>query len=412
MRLDIAQNPIAVWLYAERYLSIGVRSYSPFSAINEVPPVYQPESAAPVFSVPTFWIDNVSDAEFTCSSDRISSELAAIYSPDRRMVLLPIHPAAIPLLSLATQNGLKKLPVGPSLEVSPTSSTRTVYVHRVDGFTTVPQHFLKLHFPGRISRFVRSLTWEEVRQQLWISREIQRARLHHLPDLGGGHALSRGGSSVSFLLRSAQPVCDLGDRFFTVPGFSLYGGDRLVPEDPPLLVQLPQLFGESAADFIVGRIIVPTVELWVRIVSRTGTIPELHGQNVLFCFDLSGLGSSVCFRDFDLFIDRTICQAIGVDCPDLPIASREESKRVDTDQLLSLSYDGFLVHHFLARIAGLAEDRFGIPRHVIRGAARAAFKAAGGNNLPVAEKCFYYQNRLYPGKQFTLREDASFELWR
>lgn len=373
---------------------------------------YQPETASPTFRVPCFWIDDASDAEFTCSSGLVSAQLAAVYSPERRKVLLPIHPAAIPLLPLSIQDRLTKFAIGPTLEVSPTSSTRTVYVHRIDGLETVPQHFVKLHFPGRISRFARSLSWEEVTQQLWISKQIAARRLPHLPDLGGGCALLCGGSSIGFLLRSARPNCDLGDEVFTVPGFSLFGADRLAPEDPSLLAQLPRLFHEDAADFIVGRIVVPIVKLWVGIVSGSGIIPELHGQNVLFCFDVRRLNSSVCFRDCDLFIDRNIRHRLGLDCSDLPIASGDNFERVGSDQLLSLLYDAFLVHHFLARIAAFAEKRFNIKAGVLREAARAAFRAAGGNDLPLSEKRFYYDDRLYPGKQFVLTEHASLELWR
>ena len=63
-------------------------------------------------------------------------------------------------------------------------------------------------------------------------------------------------------------------------------------------------------------------------------------------------------------------------------------------------------------VAAFAERRFGIRVDVFREAARAAFQSAGGSNLPLSEKRFYYDANLYPGKEFVLTEHPSFELWR
>lgn len=412
MIFDASQDPLALWLYAERHLSLGVRSYSPFSGFSEMDTDYRPDSAVRNFAVPCVWVEASQDAKFIFESHRLARDLAEFYSPEPGRFLLPIHPATIPLLPFSVRALIEESATGPNLEVSPTSSTRTVYVHGSNGSDKCPRHFLKLHFPGRISRFVRTMTRKDVVHQLRVSEQIQRALLPHLPDLGGGYALSHGNSSVGFLLRSTRPECGLKDAFFTLPGFSLYGGDRLAPDDPPLLAQLPCHFRESPADFIINRIIVPMIELWVRTVSDLGIIPELHGQNALFCFDCRGSVSSVCFRDSDLFTGVRIRRICDPECSEPRIDAMNDCALVGSDRILSLPYDGFLAHHFLEAIAAFAERLFGIQACILRDAAKSAFRTAGGDTLPLSKNIFYYDNHLHPGRQFVLTEHPSFELWR
>lgn len=412
MLFDTSQDPFKLWIYAERYLSVGARSYSPFAEINEMDVTWQPSSNVPAFSIPCFWVERSQHAEFTCKSHRMIPDLADFYSPSSDRFLLPVHPAAIPLLPLIVQNKIKKLSPGPKLNVSPTASTRTVYVNGAYGSDRCPQHFLKLHFPGRISRFTRQMTKENVLHQLWVNEQIQKTRLPYLPDLGGGYIMAQENLSIGFLLRSIWPESYLQKPFFILPGFSLYSGDQYSPTDPPILVQLPQYFGETAVTFIVKRIIIPSINLWVKTVCILGLIPELHGQNILFCFKHEDKESLICFRDLDLFIDHRIrCQINNNQC-DLQIGTLEYYANGNPEQILSLSYDGFLVHHFLGRVAILADDWFGIKVSVLRDAAISAFRAAGGDSLRLSNKTYYYDNQLHEGEQFVLTEHPKFDLWR
>jgi len=412
MHFDASSDPDQLWLYAERYLSAGTRSYSAFAGINEMDDIWRPGSATARFQVPCFWVERSKNAKFICESNQISPSLAKFYSPSASKFLLPVHPATIRLLPSKVQKQIKQLTLGPRLDVSPTSSTRTLYVHGADGPNECPHHFLKLHFPRRISRFIRSLTDEDVIYQLWISKQIQSARLPHFPDLAGGYALRHQKSSAGFLIRATQQEGGVDGSCFTLPGFSLFGGDTNSLTDPPLMVQLHRHFGGSAADFVVKRIIAPTVDLWVKAVSKLGIVPELHGQNVLFCFNKCGSDSSICFRDSDLLVDNRIRRQLGFDNPPFLTGVTDYDCDCTSERYLSLCYDGFLVHHFLAKVAACAEDWFHIPVCLFRDAATCAFHAAGGNALPISDAAFYFDNQLRTGKQFVLVKQPSFELWR
>lgn len=374
--------------------------------------IWHPDSDVHNFEVPCFWVEVSQHDEFICKSHQLSPNLMKFYSPEPSRFLLPVHPGTIPLLPTSVQHRIKELVPGPKLVASPTSSTRTLYVHGVLEPGTCPRHFLKLHFPGRISRFIRSLTREEVTEQLWISEQIQKARLPHLPDLCGGYALTHEDSSIGFLVRSVRVENGLDNSFFTLPCYSLYGLDKNSPTDPPVLAQLPCHFRESPAEFIVTRIITPTVDLWVRTVITLGIIPELHGQNTLFCFSRSGSVSSICFRDSDLFTDNRIRRHLGIEGGQLPKGTLDDHSEFTSEQILSLCYDGFVAHHFLTRIAAFAEDWFGIPVSTCRDAAKRAFRAAGGDVLPFSDAIYYFDDRLYLGDYFKVVEKPSFDLWR
>jgi hypothetical protein len=350
-------NPSGFWLYAERYMSVGTRTYSPFAEINEIEPVYRPEALNERFQISSKRIP-VEHGAFLSASE-IDQSIAKIYEL-RSSFLLPVHPATVSRLPAASRKALESFEAGPTFDVSPTASTRTVYVHSNDDAGLLPPHFIKLHFPGRISRFVRSLTEDDVMHQLGVSREVQQRGLPCLPDVAGGYTVFSSDSSIGYILRSFTPRCGLAPPFFTMPGFGLYGRDRHSPDDPYLLQQLPQALGLSANEFLINRVVIPAIELWLRVALDCGIVPELHGQNILFCFDLKTRRTAICFRDMDVTIDPRLRKLFG-----LPVADFEDTDDralgvAAPDQLLSLSYDGLLVHHFLARVAALGHQCFGI----------------------------------------------------
>ena len=412
MHFDASLDPLQLWLYAERYISLGTRSYSPFADINEMDDIWRPGAITARFQVPCFWVDTGEDSSFFSESEQLNPILLDFYLRKDNRFLLPIHPATLNLLPLSIRQQINELKPGPRLAVSPTSSTRTLYVHEADGPNECPSHFLKLHFPRRISRFIRSLTKEHVIKQLWVSKQMQGARLPHLPDLAGGYALPHHESSVGFLVRNPCQMDDVDLPRFTLPGYSLFGRDIRSPLDPPLMVQIQRYFHDNAADFVVNRIIVPTVNLWVKAVSKVGIVPELHGQNVLFCFNKYGSESSICFRDSDLFIDNYIRGQLGLDKQLFDSRAIDNSCEWATEEYLSLCYDGFLIHHFLSKIADCAEYWFHIPSGLLREAATSAFHASGGDTLPISNEAFYFDNQLHSGERFVLVKQPSFELWR
>jgi len=413
MLFNLSESSSILWLYAERYLMGGTRSYSPYAELNEMDPIWHPDSNIHSFNVSCFWLEVSKNTCFLKNKSNNSNQpLINFYSPDKNRFLLPIHPATISLLPLPVQQRILNLIPGPSLTVSPTSSTRTLYVHNSNGLEKCPHHFLKLHFPGRISRFIRSITPKDVIHQLWISEQLQNENFPHLPDLCGGYTQFEQEHSIGFLIRANYQDSSLTDSFFTIPGYSFYGIDKNSPNDPPLLAQLPYFFKETVKDFVVNRIILPLVNLWIKIVKNLGVIPELHGQNVLFCFSRCCSVSSIHFRDSDLFIDNRIRHKLNKSSCPINIDKLDYESEITTEQILSLSYDGFLVHHFLSMIATCVRDWFGIPVSVFREATVKAFRNAGGDLYLTSKKIYHYDNQLRLNGQFNLIEQTSFDLWR
>ena len=58
MRLTDQDDPLRTWEYAERYLGVGTRTYSPFAADLDVSPGCHPQLGHDSFTVPTFWVSD------------------------------------------------------------------------------------------------------------------------------------------------------------------------------------------------------------------------------------------------------------------------------------------------------------------------------------------------------------------
>lgn len=94
---------------------------------------------------------------------------------------------AIPSAVLEGRDDLLRLPRGPVVQVAPTANCRTVSVIRIDGRAAEP-HFLKLHYPRRLSRFRRHLSQRLIVTELWASEELFRTKTVYLPELPGTQA--------------------------------------------------------------------------------------------------------------------------------------------------------------------------------------------------------------------------------
>ena len=81
--------------------------------------------------------------------------------------------------------GLASYPAGPAITVVPSANVRTVFVTAIDGGRVEP-HFLKLHYPRRLSRFTRRLRRPIIGLQLWVADELARIGAPVLPEVAGG----------------------------------------------------------------------------------------------------------------------------------------------------------------------------------------------------------------------------------
>ncbi|MER7009745.1 hypothetical protein ABT297_42820 [Dactylosporangium sp. NPDC000555] len=402
MRLIDARDPIALWQYAERYLGVGTRTYSPYAADLDIAEEYHPQRGTTTFELPTFRVPAGLGAYRRAA---IPSALHELYAGDDA-VLLPVHPNTLDSPDLLGAGELSRCAPGPSLTVVPSANARTVFVTAVAGRPVEP-HFVKLHYPRRLSRFTRRLRRPVIELQLWVSDDLVRAGLPVLPEVGGGwFDPGLGEDAWGFLVRSARPLRQAPP--VTVPLFALYGRDLHAPGDPTLLEQLVAASGEDPAEFVAGRVIVPMVRLWCEAARATGCPLETHGQNTLFAFDLATHRTKVLYRDCAIYVDSSLRAAASLpgDLPPANVIPRDVP--LAADEVFSLTYDSFMGHHALSYVAALAHDAWGVPNRVLHEAARAAFTTP--DLLPAT--VFYYDNVLYDNGDWKLIDTGTPPVWR
>jgi hypothetical protein len=401
---------VDVWAQAERYLGVGTRTYSRFSADLDVDDAYHPQRGLASFEVPTYWIPDGTGSYLT---NGLPSELHALYRADE-CFLLPVHPQTLAMLNNEVLGALGQHEPGPVLTVVPSANVRTVFVLR-HGSEPVRPHFVKLHYPRRLSRFTRRLRRPIISVQLWVAAELARIGAPALPEVGAGVFGDDAKHAWGFLLREIA----LPPGRFAVPLFALYGRDIRSPDDPTLLEQLIVRSGDSPASFLTDRLVRPMVRLWVRAATQTGCALEMHGQNTLFCFD-SGLGSgsdvdqsTVVYRDCGVYVDPTVRARRGLPVDDLPpinVMGRDVS--FPREQVFSLAYDSFLGHHALSFVGRLGEERFGVPVEELRAAARDEFSSCPEAASLLPPTVAYYDDQLHDDGGWELVDTGAAPDWR
>jgi hypothetical protein len=403
MILDVTRRPWEVWQDAERYLGHRTRSYSPFSADMDVDDAFHPQRGPGTFDLPTFRIPHDAGAYL---SNGIGSALHALYR-DAESFLLPVHPQTLTMLD---EPALARFDAGPPITVVPSANVRTVFVVSVDGRPVEP-HFLKLHYPRRLSRFTRRLRRPIIALQLWVADELTRVGAPFLPEVGGAVFGHDPRHAWGYLIREHR-VAGAAGPTHTVPFFALHGTDGRAPADPTLLEQLIVRSGESATRFLTERIVRPMVRLWVDAAVEVGCALEMHGQNTLFQFSLDLRSTRVVYRDCGIYVDPTLRKARGLpdDLPPVNVIGRDVMW--PGEQVFSLAYDSFAGHHALSFLARLAADRLGVAEEELRRAAREEFAArsAGARLLP--ESVYYYDDRIHPDGAFVLVDTNATPTWR
>lgn len=402
---DMAGEPDAlrVWLHAERFAGAGSRDYSSFSQRADVSREYHPQLGGASFELATFWVP---DAEGAFLRNAMSSELLGFYREDGRF-LLPVHPDVAAMTQLPGMRRLGELPAGPRLTVSPTANTRTVAVLESDGEPVAP-HFVKLHFPRALSRFTRRLRRPIITLQLWVSEQLSNAGVPGLREVGGGVLGTDPAESWGYLIREAVADND-GGRTRLLPLFALYGEDLTAPGDAPLLVQLIERAGTDPGDYVTTRLVEPMVRLWLRVVTDTGCVPEMHGQNTLVSFDDGYDEPHIVYRDCGIYVDP----ALREPGPLPPVNILGADITADSAQVRSLAYDSFMGHHVLDRVAHLAEQRFGVPAAVLHKAAREVFHEAQQPRVTMPATVHYYDDEATrTGQGWRLRDTGQPPPWR
>jgi hypothetical protein len=402
---DILQGNQAL-LYMERYVDEGTRTYSPFAAKSEAAPEYQPRSGRPSFELITVFAPQSQVSIFLADPQR---NLLEFYVPSGQVRFL-IHPETWASSGIDNLDELHALRRGEPLQVAPTASTRTVLTTGTPA--NVPHHFVKLHYPRRISRFNRRLRRKNIRNSIDATRDLAHVmfdKFAYLPD-SLGFIYGDGAAAWGFLAREGTPR-PIKEARFLIPYFALYGGDLRHPEDRPLLVQMIERLGAEPQSFVISEIMIPVLDCWAKVVRERGILLESHAQNLLLEIDSDFRPRRVVHRDFDVWVDAEVRSRAGLEVMGAIIGADTTYPR---EQHYSLVYDHFIGRELFDYLMGVLTRFYSAKESVVRGRMAEAFH----RNFPDADlllprdTTYYFSNELLPGNEFRLVDMKRAPDWR
>lgn len=223
-----------MYIEYERYWNDG--SPSGFTYESYVSDQYSPLSLQDSYTLPIHMIPRNECTQV----GEIPGEWAQEITPSGH-VPIPIHPdvksdieEVIPSLKNNNSSAL--------INVVPTASGRTVLWHGKG----MNSHFLKLHYPRRLGRFVRDLYHHKWFSSLEVSREIQASSNHfplkfaYLRESAGTFIESKTpnkGFGVIYRELHPFPSSDAHGTYL-VPAFSLFSNRRPEEASRPLLLDI------------------------------------------------------------------------------------------------------------------------------------------------------------------------------
>jgi hypothetical protein len=218
VQLDSIRQEGLALLYMERYVDEGTRTYSPFAAKSEVAPEYRPQGGRPSFELITVFAAE-SQVEIFQADPHRSLRDFYVRSGEVRFLIHPETWKSPGIDHLEELHGLRR---GEPIEVAPTASTRTVLTKETRA--NVPPHFIKLHYPRRISRFNRRLRRKNIRNSVEATHDLERVSFEKFAYLADclGITYGDGGNPWGFLVREATPRPFRRNRFL-VPYFAFVG---------------------------------------------------------------------------------------------------------------------------------------------------------------------------------------------
>lgn len=406
MKLPKIRHGDRAFLYMERYVDEGTKTYSPFAARSEVAPPYRPRSSQPSFKLVSVMAPR---SAVSCFEADPPTALRDFYIRPQE-TRFHIHPEIWTGSGIDHLEELRALRQGEPVRVAPTASTRTVLTTETP--EGVPPHFIKLHCPRRISRFNRRFRQKNISNSILASQDVVQVRFEkfaHLPDVLG---FTYGDSSDAwgFLVRerNARPF---RPHRFLVPYFSLYGGDLKHCDDTPLLVQLIERLGADAQSFVVEEIMIPVLECWARVVRERGILLESHAQNILLELDKDLRPTRVVHRDFDVWVDAETRKRKGLD--ELP-SSIDTDAPQSREQHYSLVYDHFIGGELFDYLLGVLTRYYGADERAVRGRIVEAFHLnfPDAANFFPAGTTYYFSNEDLPDNRVRLVDTQRPPRWR
>ena len=341
--------------YLERYRNEGTRTYSSHAAYTEAGDRYRPDGDQERFLLEAFKLPREQMLVYTADPP---AALAAEYlTPSEAWFL--VHPQ---LLESDRQDIYLKRTLALSSErrlihVSPSSSTRTLFVEELG-----PPQAVKVHFPFKVSRYTRKMRDEVIEQALNVSRELQAGigrmdcRFAFMREvIGVAHQDlqpdSARGENWGYLVRDITPFPDSGVRRPLIPGFALYGQDYFDPAAPLLLYDL--IGDRDPLAYVLEQIMLPIVRHWTTAFRHFGYILEPHGQNVLLELNDEGTICRIVHRDLSVGIHMGRRRDIG-----LPDGDLNNYNRTEHNAFCSITYDRFIGGHFFDRLVEACQARY------------------------------------------------------
>ncbi len=301
----------------------------------------------------------------------------------------------------------RALPRGEPIEVAPTASTRTVLTIGCAG--NVPVHFVKLHYPRRISRFNRRFRRKNIHNSIEGSRDVahvQLDRFAYLPDVLG-FTYGKGGNDWGFLVREATCHPYQAKRFL-IPYFALYGGDLKHREDPPLIERL----NAEPQSFVIEQIMIPVLECWAKVVREHGILMESHAQNILLEIFHEFRPTRVVHRDFDVSVDPDVRRQAGLEVPFLGSLIGSDTN-YPKEQHYSLVYDRFIGNELFDYLLKLLKRFYFADEDRVRSRVKEAFhRNFRDSRRFFPNTMFYFSNELLPGNDFRLVDMQQAPQWR
>ena len=392
--------------YLERHVNRRSRTYSPFAGDADIADQYHPEHGITQFGIPAAELPREWVTLHTSDPD---TALRDTYEHDGR-VLLPIHPQLLDERSAPYIDHLRPYIKENVFTGQPTASPRTLYTAGTDAY---PAHYIKCHYPRRLSRFRRRLRRPVIDLHLAINAEmpfIEYERFAYLPEVLG---VTYGDDiyGIGTLIRESNARPHVDEERIYVPAFSLFSTDFGAEDDEPLLAQLIRYHDADPVEFTAREIVEPLIRSWCAGVDR-GLIFECHAQNTLFELDRSYNVTRLVYRDFDDYIDPRIRNEKGLHI-NFSKDVLEYDEDTDPALIYSLNYDSQLGEHHLAYHAACIERFFERPATELKQHAQDLahrYFPRIDDFLPSTRA--YYENRLYSDNSFRVVDTGERPGWR
>ena len=299
----LSKDSEEAFLHLERNVNARFPLDKKYADVDEK---YTPDRGDRVFPLP-FVLLPVQETDYYESNptQKIKEELL-----EGEDIKFSVHPEMISdytnleIRSLLKNNGF--------FEVSPTSSTRTVFTRNLD-----KNFMLKVNLERKLGENVRRLRRNQVEHSNKICIDFENSQfpefLGYLPETMGAVYVCNG-IETGMVVREFQARPISNEKTYLLPFFSLFYLDKMFKEDDPLLTQIIEKFSVgNEFGFFREKILKPLIDSFAYFILDRGMDVDMHAQNTLLEIDKNGTPKRIVYRDFqDLFINLDRREHLGL----------------------------------------------------------------------------------------------------